>query len=61
VKRSADNRSTSKLDELIADPIVQLTMRADGVAESEFHDLLRAAVWTIANQSGRGADGEPSL
>ena len=47
-KHSTDKSGRSNLDELIADPVVQLTMRADGVAESEFRDLLRAAGWKMA-------------
>jgi putative (di)nucleoside polyphosphate hydrolase len=40
----------SSLDDLIADPIVQLTLKADRVAEGEFRELLRAAGWRMANR-----------
>lgn len=39
---------SAALDGLIADPVVQLTLRADGIAEAEFRELLRQAGWNIA-------------
>jgi putative (di)nucleoside polyphosphate hydrolase len=41
------------IDDLIADPIVQLTMRADGVDEAEFRELLRAAGWRLTTSRSR--------
>jgi putative (di)nucleoside polyphosphate hydrolase len=44
----------ARLDELIADPVVQMTLKADGIAEQEFRELLRAAGWRMASRrSGR--------
>jgi putative (di)nucleoside polyphosphate hydrolase len=40
----------ARLDELIADPVVQMTLRADGIAEAEFRELLRAAGWRMASK-----------
>lgn len=45
------NRDTApSIDDLIADPVVQLTMRADGVAEDDFRELLRVAGWRVATK-----------
>jgi putative (di)nucleoside polyphosphate hydrolase len=41
------------IDDLIADPIVQLTMQADDVGEAELRDLLRAAGWKVAHSKSR--------
>jgi putative (di)nucleoside polyphosphate hydrolase len=38
----------SELDNLISDPVVQLTLRADGIEEAEFRELLRQAGWNLA-------------
>jgi putative (di)nucleoside polyphosphate hydrolase len=62
-KPSDKSKLPAGLDEMIADPVVQLTMRADSVAEEDFRELLRVAGWRVANKraAGRGdtitADG----
>ena len=37
----------ARLDYLIADPVVHMTLKADCIAEQEFLELLRAAGWRI--------------
>lgn len=44
------------LDELIRDPIVRLTMRADAVDEQELRALLRRIGWRLGEAGARGGD-----
>lgn len=38
----------TELDSLISDPVVQLILRADGIDEAEFRELLRQVGWNLA-------------
>jgi putative (di)nucleoside polyphosphate hydrolase len=51
--RNPRNPVPPTINDLIADPIVQLTMRADGVDEAELRELLRAAGWKLATSRSR--------
>lgn len=56
------NRSKrTDLDDLIEDELVQLAMRADGVAEAEFRDLLHAAGWKLARSREAHLPDSPTL
>jgi putative (di)nucleoside polyphosphate hydrolase len=51
-------KSAARLDDLIADPVVQMTLKADGIAEQEFREILRAAGWRMASKrDGRSPPG----
>jgi putative (di)nucleoside polyphosphate hydrolase len=51
-------KPAARLDDLIADPVVQMTLKADGIAEQEFRELLRAAGWRMASKrDGRTPPG----
>ncbi len=41
----------ASIDELMADPIVRLVMRSDGVSEGELRALLRTASARLTRQS----------
>ncbi|HVZ13099.1 MAG TPA: RNA pyrophosphohydrolase [Bauldia sp.] len=50
---------SASADDLIRDPVVQLTLRADGIEESEFRELLRAAGWKQARSKAASAPVSP--
>lgn len=51
-------KSAARLDDLIADPVVQMTLKADRIAEQEFREILRAAGWRMASKrDGRSPPG----
>lgn len=56
-RRSKTENASPGLDELIADPVVQLSLKADGIAEEEFRELLRIAGWRMANKRDQLPEG----
>jgi putative (di)nucleoside polyphosphate hydrolase len=48
----------ASMSQLMSDPIVQLTMRADSVTEEELFSLLNRVAESLGRQSGSGREGD---